>query len=65
MSTDPAVADNRDQLTHNHIPEAPVARCGESGGNIQLGEIKHHHRPRDPYGKPLPEPPRLGDLRTP
>jgi len=38
MSTDPAVADDRDRLTHNHIPESLVAKGRDSGGNIVLGD---------------------------
>ena len=64
MSTDP-VTDNRESLTHNSIPEHLVAKGRDSGGNIQLGEIKYLHRARDPFGNPLPDPPRFGDLLTP
>ena len=65
MSNDPPVTDNRGSLTHNSIPESLVARGRDSGGNIQLGEIKYLHRARDPCGNPLPDPPRFGDLLTP
>ena len=64
MSTDP-VTDNRESLTHNSIPEHLVAKVRDSGGNIQLGEIKYLHRARDSFGNPLPDPPRFGDLLTP
>ena len=64
--TDPAsVADDRDKLTHNHIPESLVAKGRDSGGNIVLGEIRYQHRQRDQYGNLLPDPPRFGDLLTP
>ena len=38
MSTDP-VTDNRESLTHSHIPEHLVAKGRDSGGNIQLGDV--------------------------
>ena len=65
MSNDPPVTDTRESLTHSHIPEHLVAKGRDSGGNIHLGEIRYLHRARDPYGNPLPDPPRFGDLLTP
>ena len=65
MTDSAPVTDDRDQLTHNHIPEHLVAKGRDSGGNIHLGEIKYLHQPRDPYGNPLPPAPRFGDLLTP
>ena len=34
------VTDDREVLTHNHIPEYLVARSRHSDGKIQLGEIR-------------------------
>ena len=65
MTDSAPVADDRDKLTHKNIPESLVARGRDSGGTIHLGEIKYLHRARDPYGNPLPDPPRFGDLLTP
>ena len=55
MTDSAPVTDDRDQLTHNHIPEHLVAKGRDSGGNIQPAEIRYQHQPRDHYGKPLPD----------
>ena len=65
MTDSAPVTDNREVLTHNHIPEDLVARSRHSDGKIQLGEIRWQHRARDPHGNLLPDPPRFGDLLTP
>lgn len=40
MTDSAPVTDDREVLTHNHIPEYLVARSRHSDGKIQLGEIR-------------------------